>query len=507
MHLPKSSDGDTASVKDRSQIEYGTIPPGKDVPDVDTGHVSTILPQIDAAAERKLVRKFDLLVMVMIFFMYFFNSIDRSNLGNAKTDGMDVDLGFVNNQYSILVMVFYVPFCGLCLPANLVTRKFEPKFFLVGFMLCWGTMAMICAACKNFAQILVVRILLGIAEAGFAPCAMFYMSTFYTRGELATRFAIWYSSTVLSSAVSGLISYGVFQIGGALHGWQYLFLMEGGLTVLIALLAGFILPKNPWTCRWLTPAEKELCVLRGERDSTSDVGSAWDFREGMQPFKSWQVYAWALIGLCYGTSGSAVGSFLPQIVQLMGFPTLKTNLYTVAPNVVGALVLLCIARSSDVFRERSGHLVFALLVTFVGWIILLALDPTEHVPVAYFACFLLCGGAMTPTVIFHSWHASNMHTENGRIYVMSFLTGAANSGGIIASMTFRAEDAPRYLPFLGTAAGFEGVGMLLILALRWWMTWDNARRDRAMGRKLVSKDVRLSELVGGSKDVRWRWFV
>lgn len=218
-------------------------------------------------------------------------------------------------------------------------------------------------------------------------------------------------------------------------------------------------------------------------------------------------YAWALIGLCYGTSGSAVGSFLPQIVQLMGFPTLKTNLYTVAPNVVGALVLLCIARSSDRFRERSGHLVFALLVTFVGWVILLALNPAAHIPVAYFACFLLCAGAMTPTVLFHSWHASNMHTENGRIYVMSFLTGAANSGGIVASMTFRAEDAPRYLPFLGTAAAFEGMGMLLILALRWWMKWDNARRDRVMGRKLVSKDVKLSELVGGSNDIRWRWFV
>lgn len=191
----------------------------------------------------------------------------------------------------------------------------------------------------------------------------------------------------------------------------------------------------------------------------------------------------------------------------MGFPTLKTNLYTVAPNLVGALVLFAIARSSDHHRERSAHLILALLLTFVGWVILLAANPATHVPLAYFACFLLCGGAMTPTVLFHSWHASNMHTENGRIYVMSFLTGAANSGGIVASMTFRAEDAPRYLPFLGTAAAFEGAGMVLILAMRAWMRWDNARRDRVMGKRLVSKDVRLSELVGGAKDVRWRWFV
>ncbi|KAF2091083.1 putative high-affinity nicotinic acid transporter [Saccharata proteae CBS 121410] len=471
------------------------------------GEVSEILPEHDEKAERKLVLKLDLTIMPLIFLMYFFNSIDRSNLGNAKTDGMDSDLNFTGNQYSILVMVFYIPFCGLCLPANLITRKYQPKWFLVAFMLCWGTMATLCSICKNFTQLTAIRILLGIFEAGFAPCSMFYMSTFFTRGELATRFAIWYTATVISGAFSGLISYGLFQLHSSLHGWQLLFIVEGVLTVFLALVAAIVLPKNPWTCRWLTEDEKRLSVTRAKRDSTAAVGSEWDLREGLQPFKQWQVYAWAVIGVCYGTSGSAVGSFLPQIVALMGFSTLKTNLYTVAPNLVGAVILFAIARSSDRFRERSGHLIFALGITFVGWIILVSLNPAEHVPIAYFACFLLCGGAMTPTVLFHSWHASNMHTENGRIYVMSFLTGAANAGGIIASLTFRNQDAPRYIPFLATAAAIEGVGMLLILALRFWMVLDNRRRDKAMGVKLVSKDVKLSELTGGTNDVRWRWFI
>lgn len=153
MQLTSSSNGDTASTKDMSHLESGPLSTAKDAPDVAIGHVSDPVSPVDTVAERQLVRKFDILVMVMIFFMYFFNSIDRSNLGNAKTDHMDKDLGFVGNQYSILIMVFYVPFCGLCLPANLVTRKFQPKWFLVGFMLCWGAMAMVCAACKDFAQV------------------------------------------------------------------------------------------------------------------------------------------------------------------------------------------------------------------------------------------------------------------------------------------------------------------------------------------------------------------
>jgi hypothetical protein len=152
-------------------------------------------------------------------------------------------------------------------------------------------------------------------------------------------------------------------------------------------------------------------------------------------------------------------------------------------------------------------MMLALGITFVGWVILVSLNPAKNIAVSYFACFLLCGGAMTPTVIFHSWHTSNTPTENGRIYVLSFMTGAANAGGIIASLVFRKQDAPRYIPFLATAAAFEAAGIVLIMGLRTWMVWDNRRKDRIMGRKLVSKDVSLADIKDGTNDIQWRWFV
>jgi hypothetical protein len=89
------------------------------------GEAPISIESIDQRAERRLVLKMHLFIMRMIFFMYFLNAIDRSNQGNAKTDGMGKDLGFKGSQYSVLVMVFYVPFC--CLPANLVTRKFQAE--------------------------------------------------------------------------------------------------------------------------------------------------------------------------------------------------------------------------------------------------------------------------------------------------------------------------------------------------------------------------------------------
>ena len=83
------------------------------------------------------------------------------------------------------------------------------------------------------------------------------------------------------------------------------------------------------------------------------------------------------------------------------------------------------------------------------------------------------------------------------------MTSAANGGGIISSLVFRKQDAPRYIPFLATAAAFEATGIVLIMGLRTWMVWDNQRKDRIMGRKLVSKDVSMADIKDGTNDIQW----
>ncbi|KAL1651404.1 hypothetical protein SLS58_000744 [Diplodia intermedia] len=134
---------------------------------------------IDKAAERSYVRKLDFYLLPMMSLMYFFNSVDRSNLGNAKTDGMDKDLGFVGEQYSLLILLFYVP-NGLAF------------------------------------------------EAGFFAGSVFYLTLFYTRGELGFRIAIFFGSALLAAAFSGLISFGVFRIQHvSIPGWKWLFIIEG----------------------------------------------------------------------------------------------------------------------------------------------------------------------------------------------------------------------------------------------------------------------------------------
>ena len=107
------------------------------------------------------VRKLDIYLLPFLSLMYFFNAVDRSNLGNAKTDGIDTDLHFVGNEYSLLILLFYVPFGTLDLPLNLLTKRFSARLVLPTLMLTWGSIALLQCAAKNFAGLLVLRLILG----------------------------------------------------------------------------------------------------------------------------------------------------------------------------------------------------------------------------------------------------------------------------------------------------------------------------------------------------------
>lgn len=118
---------------------------------------------------------------------YFTHTLDRANLGNAKTGGIVEDLHLGGNQFNLLLILFYVPY-GLCdIPATILAKRFNPALVMPIIMFLWGGLAMASAAAHNFGGILACRILMGAVEAGFFPCAIFYCSLFYTRKELALR--------------------------------------------------------------------------------------------------------------------------------------------------------------------------------------------------------------------------------------------------------------------------------------------------------------------------------
>jgi len=373
-------------------------------------------------------------------------------------------------------------------------------------MVGWGAMALFQCAAHNFAGMLVIRLLLGAFEAGFFAGVVFYLTLFYTRGELGFRIALFFGSALLAGAFSGLISFGVFQIQHSIPGWKWLFIIEGVMTVVIALIAFWWLPATPQSAWFLNEAEREVAKRRTLRDLSSAGSHEFNIRECFEEWKTWKMFLWCIIAFTYPIAFSTTSNFLPQIVQRLGYSVIKTNLWTVAPNAVGFCVLLCITYSSDYFRERTFHIVLALCISLVGLIILATIDVVHNKAVAYFACFMLASGAYIPSCLVHSWHNNNNLNENARAATTGLMVGLGNLGGIVSAATFRQQYAPKYVPTLAATACANVTCIVFTLWLGGWMKMENRRRDKQQGVKVRAEDVRTSELGDGESSEKWRYF-
>lgn len=244
-----------------------------------------------------------------------------------------------------------------------------------------------------------------MAESAFFPLVIYYLTTFYRRGELARRLAIFYAASNIANAFSGLLAYGVFRIEGTpLYPWRYLFLIEGSLTFLFAIFVWFYLPKNAAEAKFLNEDEKKLAHHRIQVDSSSVVNEKFNFKDSMKIFRQSSAYAFLAIEICLGVPLQSVSLFLPQIVGRLGYSAVKTNLYTVAPNITGAVMLLILAFSSDYTRRRGPFIVLGFLFTFIGFIIYASIDVLHQKHIAYFATFMMCWGTSAPSVLLSTWY-------------------------------------------------------------------------------------------------------
>ncbi|KAI6380458.1 hypothetical protein MCOR25_001649 [Pyricularia grisea] len=496
---------------EEADMEKDTIASGKagSINDADVIPNAASGPfNIDKQSERALVWKLDLRLLPVLSIMYLFNSLDKSNLGNAKTNGLEKSLGLEGNQYNILLSVFFIPYVLTAPFLGIAGKKFGPSRVLPIMMFCFGTVTLLVVVCHNFGGLFALRWFLGMSESAFFPLVIYYQTMFYRRGELARRLAIFYAAQSIASAFGGLLSFGVFQIkGGPLESWRYLFLIEGSCTILFSIFAFWYLPRSAGEARFLNPDERQLAYHRIQMDSSSVVNEELNIRDSLKIFKHWTSWLILAIQMCLGVPLQSVQLFLPQIVQRLGFGAAKTNLYTVAPNVTGAVMLLVLAFASDYTRLRFPFVALGFLFTFIGMVIYAGLDDVvgSQQMVAYFASFMMTWGTSAPSVLLDVLYNNNIAHEGRRVVLTSVAVPVANMMGVVSSNIFLNKDAPKYLPALITTAAFGGLGGILTIVLGLYMIWDNKRRDEAQGVNVRPQDVPTEKLRDGPDSPDFRW--
>lgn len=176
---------------------------------------------------RSLNRKFDTFVLPFCVMIYLLNGLDRSNIGNAQTAGFTKDLGMPSTAVNTATSLFFATFVPFQPISTALGKRVGQSYYLGIIGLGWGILTLGHAFVKTEGQLIAVRLLIGVFEAGFYPTCVSFLATFYPRYDLAFRVALFYGSYAIAGAFGGLIAYGTFHIHGSLYSWQYLFIIEG----------------------------------------------------------------------------------------------------------------------------------------------------------------------------------------------------------------------------------------------------------------------------------------
>ena len=316
-----------------------------------------------------MLGKVALRIMPFLALLYFVNYLDRVNIGFAGPNGMNTELGLTATAFGFASGIFFLGYLTLEVPSNLALHRFGARRWLARIMITWGIIATVLAFVPNPTSLVIMRFLLGVAEAGFFPGIILYLTYWFPAAQRAKAVALFMAAVPVSSAIGATVSslliahgHGVF----GLSGWRFMFLVEGIPAILLAFATWFYLTDRPEQAKWLTEDERRWLTteLDNERKAT-EAEHHWPLRKALTHPRILGL-AFVYFAIAYGLY--ALGFFLPTIIAGFGeefgtkLTVLQAGLVNAIPYVVGALVMVPWARHGDRTGERKWHVALPMLV-------------------------------------------------------------------------------------------------------------------------------------------------
>jgi len=315
--------------------------------------------------ETSTIRTISWRLIPFLVLAYFFSYLDRVNLGFAALT-MNADLKFSPLVFAWGAGIFFIGYFIFEVPSNLALEKFGASRWIARIMVTWGVISAAMASVSGELSFYILRFLLGVAEAGFFPGIILYLTYWYPaeyRARFLAAFAIAVPvSTVIGAPISGLLL-GLDGMMG-LKGWQWLFILEGIPSVLLGIVTWFYLTDRPEKADWLTAEQKAW--LKAKLDSEIAAKKAVKHFTLGEALSSPKVITLSLI--YFGFVGALYGMqfWLPQIVKAFGLTNAQTGFVTAIPYLFGTIAMILWARHSDATRERVAHVGGPLLLSAVA---------------------------------------------------------------------------------------------------------------------------------------------
>ena len=328
-------------------------------------------PEPGATAIARISRR----LIPFLFLLYILNFLDRVNVGFAALE-MNRDLGFGPAVYGFGAGVFFLGYCLFEVPSNLVLYRVGARRWIARIMVSWGLAASAMILVHTAWSFYLLRFLLGVAEAGFFPGIIFYLTHWYPARERAKAYAWFLAAIPISGVLGGPISGALLGLDGLLgmQGWQWLFLLEGIPSIIVGVLVFVLLPDRPREARWLPPTERDWLEARLAAERVHPAaGHAPDLRKALGNPVVWLLGAMYFL-LIVGLYGFAL--WLPQLIKATGeFGNFEVGIITAIPYTVAAIGMVLVGRRSDRTGERYLYLALPAMAGAAGFIIVARIAP------------------------------------------------------------------------------------------------------------------------------------
>lgn len=359
--------------------------------------MTTIASTPGASLLEGAYRKATWRLIPFIFVCYFFNYLDRVNVGFAKLEMLDA-LQLSETVYGLGAGIFFIGYVTFGVPSNLILHKLGARRWIAVMMMTWGALSACMLFVSTPVEFYVLRFFTGVAEAGFFPGMVLYFTKWFPAHKRGQVMALFMSAIPVSGLIGGPLSGWMlshFSAGqGGMAGWQWLFLLQGIPTVLLGVAVLFYLNDSLAQAPWLTAEEKTAMQTALDEDEAQRSSGTHAVHSFGAVLRDWHVWMLGFIYFSIQMGVYAINFWLPSIIKSLGFDSATTvGWLSAIPYLFAGVFMVLVGRSADRRRERRWHLSAPLLMALAG--LLLAANFSDNVVLVMVGLSLATMGALT----------------------------------------------------------------------------------------------------------------
>ncbi len=393
---------------------------------------------------------------------------------------------------SVITLLFFPPYIIFELPSQLGLRKFGPRYWLGSATFMWGLVTIGLGFSNNWIAMAAMRALLGMFEACLFPGAAYLIACWYPRKQMARRSAAFYITSIAVGGLGNLLGYGISMMHGLQNysGWRWIFIIEGILTVVIAVMGLLLLVDFPDRSTFLTEEQKEMVMTRIHRDrgdSHADPMTKAKFISYLCEPKIWLFATW----FCVTTLGTySMSYFLPRILRGMGFTDTMSQVLLAPPYVWAVVPAMVHAYFADKFKNMRAWMMLSGCLQCILGTILYSQLPESMKAGRYAGTFLAVGAANGNVGLIISWSQCSIRNQSKRGFTSALVVAFGGIGGILASLLFMDKESKIGYPTgVWSVVGLNCFQVITIIGLRFFFKYRNRLADQ--GKVVIEGDAKF----------------